>query len=1000
MRVQEDFKSGQEAAHGHSRSSAALRAQLSEPPAGETTQEALSVVPPITGLRYHLTSGHADSSHPAPLMTPRRSLRRVARFVATTVAAAAAAATATALPHRRRASYPGLAGVHVAGPSAVTSSAADTAITAATSAAVGPQGASTSSAALLPLLLSHSGKPVLRIEQKPPPFRIAVHIDAPEHATDASNTAGHRSLTAAALQTLAHTPHAPVAAPALVRDDSRVEEKEASDEGVGLHDDEDDDNNNEGYGADDDIGRNADLFNEADGGHLDRSRGRQQTLRLTNTEITPARSASHGAVIPSHNSAARSPSSRRFISPWHAATVSPSVPCYLVEAPPPPAARLICLPSPQQLASPSLAAGTTTASIAESQRDGHQPGTASFAEPPSPIDPRALTQLPHVAEPPVVKGVVALAVEDTPPPGAVLVVELEGELQVDTHRVALGWIKGGAVAMRSPGARAADPICRSVIHRRVVLANEDELARRGLGKHHFAFSLPLNSRCPASVHTALYSVSYVVRASLVVPGSAGMAPSHPPQSPASSVSPRLRVNQVPPRAAGAANAVDATAAATKDKQVATMLVTASAPFRLRRVRSFATAPPPPPAPPSQAPQYVQHPAAPSTSESVAESPSPHYAAVVRAYGFSPDALVAFAASAPAELPLLLDATANAAGTAAATVAEQVGPRSLAVRVRLAWMPSTVDRILEVSVVLKQSTKFRFVALREDMLTREVTRLNAAVDHCIKISRPVSIHPAASTPARPATRPLAPRHSATAGAATRRSPPPSNTTAPIHFHRAVSPNRADADDDTAAEAAGLSRPLSPQPRHSPLRTLLCAPPLRLPRRPRSHRQASTSPPPPHAHQLLPSIPVASVTAAVAANPAPKPTPRTPGVTTASPNPVRIALTLHLPTPTVPAGRTSPPPLTSTAVAGADAAVAPRTALFAPTRLLPSSSLRELQRTHFLAVHVRYRAAASGTSTTGGGGSGGGVVPTVPLALDRSLHFSLPVLVVDTADACFV
>ncbi|KAI8832883.1 hypothetical protein BC829DRAFT_86800 [Chytridium lagenaria] len=66
----------------------------------------------------------------------------------------------------------------------------------------------------------------------------------------------------------------------------------------------------------------------------------------------------------------------------------------------------------------------------------------------------------------------------------------------------------------------------------------------------------------------------------------------------------------------------------------------------------------------------------------------------------------------------------------------------------------------VEAVFKQTTQFRIVALQEDLETREVTRLNAAVVHRVKIGKPLTLAieapPSSPRSPRSPTSPTTPR----------------------------------------------------------------------------------------------------------------------------------------------------------------------------------------------------------------------------------------------------
>ncbi|KAJ3342994.1 hypothetical protein HDU83_005839 [Entophlyctis luteolus] len=271
-------------------------------------------------------------------------------------------------------------------------------------------------------------------------------------------------------------------------------------------------------------------------------------------------------------------------------------------------------------------------------------------------------------------------------------VAIVGTLTVDTHKLALGWIRGGPASMRSANAKAAEPIHRMVYVKRVRIwpapaspADLDESSIHGgidassrkeqvCGKFErgVSISLPfvftISRNCPSSIESEFYKIHYNATATAFSPG-----------------------NTLPSEA-------DNTTAAPYP------LVSDSVSLTIVSTRSRC-----------------------STLPWCALQRKP-----VIAESF--DGLVTAAAECDAAEYLMSTTGTNGTGDP-----DRVAHLHVSVTIG-----GDVERVDSVSAVFKQRTEFRFTALKEDLENRTVIRERGKVEQTRKIGEEVMIHVPANT----------------------------------------------------------------------------------------------------------------------------------------------------------------------------------------------------------------------------------------------------------------
>ncbi|KAJ3305474.1 hypothetical protein HDU76_005015 [Blyttiomyces sp. JEL0837] len=321
-----------------------------------------------------------------------------------------------------------------------------------------------------------------------------------------------------------------------------------------------------------------------------------------------------------------------------------------------------------------------------------------------------------------------------------LIVEIEGTLFVDTHKVALGWINGGPVTMRTANTKAAEPIERRVYYQKVVAWTSDiqdgELVDAdGLieGNHIFPFELQVSSKYPSTVSTEYYSVKYTVSARL-------MSTVPPPQ-------PILKPTHLDPQ-----NRLHIFS--TTSQPLIHIFSTTSQPLTVQRVRGFDNTPTNTitvsnPNPLTTTPDFQNPHLDPTILRHHSDYEYSHQRSLQSrsiVIGTSMDKSISYKADMAAEL---------VAGVT-----------------RLGWvdlylkLDENVECLETVEFCFKQVTSFRVTALKEDPVLHVVKPVKAEIDHRVKIgkymtlpiARPRQLHPVnnntavtkASSPAAPST----------------------------------------------------------------------------------------------------------------------------------------------------------------------------------------------------------------------------------------------------------
>ncbi|KAJ3116976.1 hypothetical protein HDU96_008266 [Phlyctochytrium bullatum] len=114
----------------------------------------------------------------------------------------------------------------------------------------------------------------------------------------------------------------------------------------------------------------------------------------------------------------------------------------------------------------------------------------------------------------IVEGVAVINLNQEFPDVGHLAMRLEGWLEVDSHKVALGWMGSGAVSMRTTD-RAAEPIKRRLCSHVFTTELSPEIEGMKTGEYSVPFSLKLPLQSPASVATEFYSITYTITAAVL-----------------------------------------------------------------------------------------------------------------------------------------------------------------------------------------------------------------------------------------------------------------------------------------------------------------------------------------------------------------------------------------------------------------------------------------------------------------------------------------------------
>ncbi|KAJ3116120.1 hypothetical protein HK100_001152 [Physocladia obscura] len=96
-----------------------------------------------------------------------------------------------------------------------------------------------------------------------------------------------------------------------------------------------------------------------------------------------------------------------------------------------------------------------------------------------------------------------------------------GTMFVNSHKLALGWIRGGSAQMRSAKAKAAEPIDQKIYinsvtvwKREVGILGYDDDTISMTEFYSIPFSITIPEKCPASIVTDFYSVKYTATATV------------------------------------------------------------------------------------------------------------------------------------------------------------------------------------------------------------------------------------------------------------------------------------------------------------------------------------------------------------------------------------------------------------------------------------------------------------------------------------------------------
>ncbi|KAJ3242425.1 hypothetical protein HDU81_003131 [Chytriomyces hyalinus] len=274
-----------------------------------------------------------------------------------------------------------------------------------------------------------------------------------------------------------------------------------------------------------------------------------------------------------------------------------------------------------------------------------------------------------------------------------------GLLNVNTSKLALGWIKGGAARPRGAASLPAEPISRKVVSRtetiwqRKVRREDDadaDCSSDGLLAEPIPFKIDLSSQSPSSMKTEFYSIDYSVCARVTLRSE---DQSHP-------------------------------------KSISSRAV----PFTVSSVRTDASSMPDVPLQAAlesldeTLESQVLHPVTPFQTPLKLEEPSPDGCV-----------LVTISRKEGKEVVLPVSAFSTALFGCLAphpSLAPQVQYVNLEAHITLT---KDVDRIYNVKASLKQKTHFRFVALKEDLVGGSVQQEQARIDQVRQIGESITVH---------------------------------------------------------------------------------------------------------------------------------------------------------------------------------------------------------------------------------------------------------------------
>ncbi|KAI8839463.1 hypothetical protein BJ741DRAFT_599407 [Chytriomyces cf. hyalinus JEL632] len=294
-----------------------------------------------------------------------------------------------------------------------------------------------------------------------------------------------------------------------------------------------------------------------------------------------------------------------------------------------------------------------------------------------------------------ISGQVHFTVEDMASSAVQIDVIVTGLLNVNTSKLALGWIKGGAARPRGAASLPAEPIGRKVVSRsetiwqRKICREDDPDADCSLTES-IPFKIDLSSQSPSSMKTEFYSIEYSVCARVTFRSE---DQSHP-KSIASRAVP-FTVSSVRTDASSMPDMPLQAALDSLDETLESQVLHPVTPF--------------------QTPLKLDEPSADGCVHvSISRKEGKEVVLPVSAFSTT---LFGCLAPHPSLAPPLQYVTLEAYIT----------------------LTKDVDRIYNVKASLKQKTHFRFVALKEDLVSGSVQQEQARIDQVRQIGEGITIH---------------------------------------------------------------------------------------------------------------------------------------------------------------------------------------------------------------------------------------------------------------------
>ncbi|KAJ3401190.1 hypothetical protein HDU80_006245 [Chytriomyces hyalinus] len=294
-----------------------------------------------------------------------------------------------------------------------------------------------------------------------------------------------------------------------------------------------------------------------------------------------------------------------------------------------------------------------------------------------------------------ISGQVHFTLEEMASSAVQIDVIVTGLLNVNTSKLALGWIKGGAARPRGAASLPAEPISRKVVSRtetiwqRKIRREDDPDADCSLTEP-IPFKIDLSSQSPSSMKTEFYSIEYSVSARVTLRSE---DQSHP-------------------------------------KSIASRAV----PFTVSSVRTDASCVP-------DVPLQAALDSLDETLQSQVLHPVTPFQTPLKLDETSADGsvLVSISRKEGKEVVLPVSAFSTALFGCLAphpSLAPAVQYVTLEAHITLT---KDVDRIYNVKASLKQKTHFRFVALKEDLVSGSVQQEQARIDQVRQIGEGITIH---------------------------------------------------------------------------------------------------------------------------------------------------------------------------------------------------------------------------------------------------------------------